>query len=372
MGRRAVAEEAPTTLAGRLGRRTLELIEISSESGDEAAILSHLDALLETGWLRPADRGDGVRSLLPERRPGLPLVLLAGHVDTVPIAGAAPALIEGGNVTGRGASDMKGAVAVIVELMRDLPGPPAGIDVGVVLFGREELPAPHGVLAPMLQRSAAVRAADLAIVMEPTDNAVEVGCLGNLTARVRVRGTAGHTARPWLADNAVHAAIEILAPVATFAPVDVEIGGLVFREVASVTSIRGGGATNVVPDDVEAGVNLRYAPNVSPPDAEARLRALLDDPRAEIEILGNAPPAPVVGSHPLVERLRAAGGLRVGPKQAWTPVAEFAAAGVAAVNFGPGDPRYAHRDDERVGVEALVRSYEVVRAFLTGTPAMGA
>ncbi len=371
MPRGASADQA-ASLAERLQRRTLELIDIPSESGDESGILSHLGGLLETAWLRPVERGDGVLSTLPHRRTGVPLVLLAGHVDTVPIAGAAAGRIEDGHVTGRGAADMKGAVAVIVELVRDLAEPPTGLDLGVVLFGREELPAPHGVLAPMLERSAALRAADLAIVMEPTDNAAEVGCLGNLNARVRVRGTAGHTARPWLAENAIHAAIQILSPLAELAPVDVEIDGLVYREVASVTSIRGGASTNVVPDVVEADVNLRYAPNVAPGDAEARLGSLLGDPRAEIEILGNSPPAPVVASHPLVRRLRAAGDLPVGPKQAWTPVADFAAAGVAAINFGPGDPRYAHRDDERVGAEALVRSYDVLHAFLTGTRAMGA
>jgi succinyl-diaminopimelate desuccinylase len=137
----------------------------------------------------------------------------------------------------------------------------------------------------------------------------------------------------------------------------------------SVTSIEGGIAGNVVPDRVEARINFRYAPTRSPAEAEAGLRELVSHPSSEVEVIGNAPPGPVAVRNPLVERLRAAGDLAIGPKQAWTPVAEFAAAGVDAVNFGPGDPQYAHQDDERVETSALVRSYEVLRAFLAAQEA---
>jgi succinyl-diaminopimelate desuccinylase len=132
----------------------------------------------------------------------------------------------------------------------------------------------------------------------------------------------------------------------------------------NVTTIEGGRAANVIPDRVQASVNFRYAPTHTPQEAEARLRELLGHQRVQVEIVGNAPPGRVSVSNPLVERLRAAGDLAVGPKQAWTPVAEFAAVDVDAVNFGPGDPQYAHRDDERVETSALVRSYEVLRRFL--------
>jgi len=146
----------------------------------------------------------------------------------------------------------------------------------------------------------------------------------------------------------------------------VEVDGLTYREVASVTTIEGGMARNVVPDHVSAHVNFRYAPSHTPADAERRLRDLLGHPAATVEIVGNAPAGRVSAGNPLAERLRAAGDLAVGPKQAWTPVAEFGLIGVDAVNFGPGDPQYAHRDDERVEVAALVRSHDVLRAFLEG------
>ena len=177
-------------------------------------------------------------------------------------------------------------------------------------------------------------------------------------------GEAAHTARPWLGRNAIHAAVAALAPVSDLPVRDVEVDGLIYREVASVTSIQGGVAANVVPDRATAHVNFRYAPTHTPAEAERRLRELLGHPSAAVEIVGNAPPARPPSENALVERLRTAGDLAVGPKQAWTPVAELGLVGVDAVNFGPGDPQYAHRDDEQIEVVALVRSYEVLRAFL--------
>jgi succinyl-diaminopimelate desuccinylase len=153
-------------------------------------------------------------------------------------------------------------------------------------------------------------------------------------------------------------------PIAEQRPRDVKVDGLIFREVVSVTSIAGGIAGNVVPDRVEATINFRYAPTRTPAEAEQRLRELVAFGDAELTVIANAPPGPVAVHNPLVERLRAAGDLAIRPKQAWTPVAEFASAQVDAINFGPGDPQYAHRDDERVDTSALVRSFEVLRGFL--------
>ena len=349
----------------RLLRRTLELVDLPSESRSEAAILDRLSELMPEGAFELADAGDATRFFLPAaRRPAVPLVVFAGHVDTVPAHGNIPGRREADTVIGRGASDMKGALAVMVELAQGVAADGSGdLDVGLLFFGREELPMTESALLPFFERCPAVRDIALAIVMEPTANRIEIGCMGNLNARVEVLGRTAHSARPWLGDNAIHAAIASLSTVADRPVRDVEIDGLVYREVVSVTTIGGGLATNVIPDRVEAAVNLRYAPNRTREDAEAELRELLDE-RASIEIVSNAPPGPVTAGNALVDRLRASGDLEIGPKQAWTPVAEFAMAGVDAVNFGPGDPRYAHRDDERVEADALRRSFEVLRAFL--------
>ena len=304
-----------TDLAERLAARTEALVAVPSESRNEAAILAMLREHLPAS-LTVVDDEDSVLLALPERRPGAPLVLLAGHVDTVPIGRSAPGRREGGTIHGRGAADMKAGLAVLLEIAEASAGGGlrSDLDVGLVCFGREELPFGESALMPLFDRRPEVREATLAIVMEPTDNALELGCLGNLNATVTFEGESAHTARPWLGSNAIHAAIAALAPVADLPVRDVEVGGLVYREVASVTAIEGGLATNVVPARATASVNVRYAPTQTPEEAERRLRELLTHPAAAVEIVGNAPPGPVPVGNPLVERLRAAGDLSVGPE----------------------------------------------------------
>lgn len=352
------------TLRDRLAGRTLDLVGVPSVSRDEAAVLASIRAWLPAGF-EVLDDGDAVVFAAPRvRRVGVPFVVLAGHVDTVPIAGNVPGTLEDGAVIGRGAADMKGALAVMLELAREIAGDGSAVDVGLLFFGREELASTESALVPLFERCPLASTPDLAVVMEPTDNTIEIGCLGNLNATVTVTGRAAHSARPWLGENAIHRAIGALGPLADLPVRDVTIEGLTFREVVSVTTIEGGIAANVIPDRVEARVNFRYAPSHTPASAEARLRELLAGTGAEVRIDGNAPPGPVSVKNPLVDRLRASGDLDLGPKQAWTPVAEFTEGGIDAVNFGPGDPAYAHRDDERVELDALVRSYRVVEAFL--------
>jgi succinyl-diaminopimelate desuccinylase len=198
--------------------------------------------------------------------------------------------------------------------------------------------------------------------MEPTANAIHAGCLGNVNATWTFHGRSGHSARPWLADNAIHRAAEGIHALAQVAPVEHEFDGLRFTEVVSVTRVAGGIASNVIPDEAVAHVNYRYAPGRTPQAAEAWLRELCE-PFGTLTIDGNAPSAPVAVDNPLAQRLIAAGRLDVAAKQAWTPVAEFAAAGVDAVNFGPGDPAQAHARDEHVRIDALVRCYETIEAF---------
>jgi succinyl-diaminopimelate desuccinylase len=201
--------------------------------------------------------------------------------------------------------------------------------------------------------------------MEPTANAIHAGCLGNINATWTFPGTSGHSARPWLADNAIHRAAAGIDALAQVPAEPREFDGLRFVQVVSVTQIEGGIAGNVIPDRAVAHVNLRYAPGTSAEEAEALLRTWCE-PYGAVTIDSNAPSAPVATGNDLVQRLIAAGDLEVAPKQAWTPVAEFAAAGVDAVNFGPGEPRYAHTRDERVAVDALVRSYETLERFACG------
>jgi succinyl-diaminopimelate desuccinylase len=334
-------------LGERLAARTLELVDIPSESRGEAALAEHVMAVLRAGRAPVRDLGD----TCVLAGPGAP-VLLAGHLDTVPAQGNRPGRRDTERVHGLGASDMKGAVAVMLELAL------AGARFGCLFFGREELPMAESALTPLLARERLD--AELVVMMEPTDNAIHAGCLGNINATWTFTGRAGHSARPWDGDNAIHKAARAIAALAEHEPEEHDLGGLKFYEVVSTTMIEGGIATNVVPDLATAQVNYRYAPGRSPEEAEARLRELTDG-HGEIEVTSNSPSGSVPLANPHVERLQT--GLPTAPKQAWTPVAEFGRAGLDAINFGPGEPAQAHRRDESVRIDALVRAYRVLEAF---------
>ena len=348
-----------TPLAERLGARTLELVNIPSESGDEEAIREHLLALVPAS-LTCEYSGDEVFLFSPVRRADAPLVLLAGHYDTVPAQENVPGRLEDGVVHGLGASDMKSGVAVALELVRDLADQPSGrFDVALLLFGREELPVEHDPLPALLACSGLVHETALAILLEPTDGVVHAGCLGNVIARLTFHGRSGHSARPWDADSAIAHAVTGLAPLLAIAPRKSEVGGLPFVEVVSVTRLESGIADNVIPDRATATLNLRYPPDRTPDEAEAHLRALTPA-GATLEIVSHAAAGAVVTANPLVGALVAAGAREIQPKQAWTNVADFTAHGIDAVNFGPGHTRFAHRRDEQVEVDALVHAYETL------------
>ena len=356
-----------TALADRLAERTLELVDIPSESRHEAEIAAHVRSLVPASF-RPEYESEDAFVWARPRREGTPLVVLAGHYDTVPAQGNLPGRIEDGAVVGLGASDMKGGLAVMLELARALDEEEAdvAVDVALLAFGKEELPAEFSPLPHLFDHSRVVHEAALAILLEPTDCTIQAGCLGNLNARITFHGVSGHSARPWTAENAIDHALVGLRPYAAIEPRPVEIGGLTFTEVATITQIEGGIATNVVPDRAVANVNFRYAPDRSPASAEAYLRSLLPE-GATFEHAGDSPPARVVTDSPLVQRLRAAGDLALEPKQAWTNVADFTSRGIDAVNFGPGATRYAHRRDERVEIAALEQAFTSLWRFVTGT-----
>jgi succinyl-diaminopimelate desuccinylase len=330
-------------LGDRLAARTLELIDIPSQSRDEAALAAHVAAL--TG---ADDLGD---TCLIVRRDAP--VLLAGHLDTVPAQDNLPGRRDAERVHGLGASDMKGALAVMIELVR------AGAPFDCLFFGREELASQYSALTPLLERARLDY--ELVVMMEPTANELHAGCVGNMNATWTFAGRSAHSARPWDGENAIHAAARGIATLAEFEREEHVFDGLTFYEVASVTEIHGGIAQNVIPDRAVCGVNYRFAPGRSPDEARARLRELCRGGELTIESL--APSGPVATENPRARKLIAAGELTVAPKQAWTPVAEFGLAGLDAVNFGPGEPAQAHRRDESIEIAALERSYRVLEAF---------
>jgi succinyl-diaminopimelate desuccinylase len=249
---------------------------------------------------------------------------------------------------------MKGGIAVMLHLAR------TGVPARYLFFTREEVPLEESPL-PALFEAGLVADAGLAVVLEPTDCILHAGCLGNLQARVEFHGESAHSARPWTGVNAIHRLVLGLAPIAQREPLEVELDGLVYREVVSAVRVEGGIAANVVPALASAELNFRYAPGRSRDEAEARLRELVPD--GELHVLANSPSASPGLESPLVARLRELVP-EVAPKQAWTPVAQFAEEGIPAINYGPGATAFAHRQDERVAVASLERCYAILAEFL--------
>jgi succinyl-diaminopimelate desuccinylase len=331
-----------------LAARTLELVDVPSESRREAAAMELVRSLLPGEPLY--DDGEAIVWGDRDAR-----VVLAGHLDTVPAQENLPGRVADGFVHGLGTSDMKGGVAVMIELAR------AAAPARYVFFTREEVALEESPL-PAVFASGVLAGAELAVVLEPTDGILHAGCLGNVQARVEFQGESAHSARPWTGRNAIHALAEGLAPLAQLEPHDVELDRLVYREVLSAVRVEGGIAANVVPAMASAELNFRFAPGRSREEAEARLRELV--PAGRLTVLHNSPSAPPALSNPLVERLRELVP-DVAPKQAWTPVAQFAEAGIDGINFGPGATRYAHRQDEQVSIANLHAVYETLARFIS-------
>jgi len=325
-----------------LAQTALRLVDTPSESRHEQAAVELIRELLPSTPV--FDDGE---VLLYGRGP----VVLAGHLDTIPAQDNIPGRIADGVVHGLGASDMKGGVAVMVELAR------AGVPGRYLFFTREEVPVGESPL-PALFESGLLGDVELAVVLEPTDCILHAGCLGNIQARVTFHGESAHSARPWTGVNAIHELVRGLRTLVELEPRDVELDGLTYREVVSAVRVEGGVASNVVPATASVELNFRYMGD----GAEERLRALV--PHGEIEILTSSPSAPPALGNPLVARLRELVP-DVAPKQAWTPVAQFAEQGIDAINYGPGLTRYAHRVDEQVPIANLAVAFETLRTFLS-------
>jgi succinyl-diaminopimelate desuccinylase len=329
------------------------LIDIPSVTGDEAALR---DAI--AGRLQPYPQ-QKVGDSLVVGEPGHGMVLLAGHLDTVPLQGHVGALVDGDRVHGLGATDMKGGLAVMIHVLEAL-----GTDrlVGVFYAG-EEGPLGGNQLGPILAEIPSISDCVAGIVLEPTDRALEAGCQGAINADVTFLGEPAHSARPWLGDNAVTKAGEFLVAMRMMEPESHVVSGLEFREVMSVTTAHGGVAKNIVPAEFVMNVNYRFAPDRSADDAVGRLLTVCAA-ADRVEVTDLAPAGSVDVDHPLFESLRTAAGAEVLPKQGWTDVAQLSAAGVPAVNFGPGEPSLAHKPGESVRIADLEWAYDSLLATL--------
>ncbi|MDP7542581.1 MAG: succinyl-diaminopimelate desuccinylase [Acidimicrobiales bacterium] len=346
-----------------------ELVDIPSVSFDEAAIVAHLEAGLGDVPGLTVDRiGDNLvaRTGLGRSR----RLILAGHTDTVPgTAGSdgTRARIDGDTLWGLGSADMKGGLAVMLELARSVPEP--AVDVTFVFYAREEVAREHSGLSELFAEVPELLEGDVAILGEPTGGAIEAGCQGTMRFEVRLRGTRAHTARPWMGRNAIHRAGALLVALDAYEHREPEVDGCRYREALQAVSVDGGISGNVVPDEAVLQVNHRYAPDRSGTDAEAHVRAMLApflDDGDSVELVDHGPAAVPGLGHPLMAGLVEQSGLEVRAKLGWTDVAFFSEHGVPAVNLGPGDPTVAHMADEHLHRSMLEESFSVLRQFLEG------
>ncbi|HEY5147406.1 MAG TPA: succinyl-diaminopimelate desuccinylase, partial [Polyangiaceae bacterium] len=276
------------------------------------------------------------------------------------------ARIEGDRLFGSGAADMKSGLAVMIMLAETLRLSALGCRLTLVFYAREEGPFAENELGPVLAQDPELAGVDLAVCMEPSDNKLHLGCVGSIHATVTFRGRTAHSARPWEGDNAVTQAGTFLAELRTLQPRESLIEGLTYRTVTTVTQARDGGrGRNVVPDLFVLNLNRRFAPDIALEDARQDLVSLIAG-RADIEFTDLSPAARPSAEHPLVRSLVAAGVRAVEPKQAWTDVARFAAHGVAAVNFGPGENAQAHQKNESTSLALLHEGYAITSRWLLG------
>ncbi len=339
------------------------LVDTPSELGDEAAICSSLIDRLSAHY-----EGDAVvrigNSVVVGRSTGRPLLLLVGHIDTVPSQGQPPAFVQYEMLHGLGTSDMKSGLAVMVHLLEDPEVREGPFDVVGVFYDGEEGPAAGNYLEQVLQTIPWLRGAEFAVVMEPTDLRIEIGCNGAINATVKFIGKSAHSARPWLGENAITKAGGWLAELHSREPELFDIDGLEYREVFSVTKASGGIANNILPPSFSLNLNYRFPPVFSVEEAVGRLRllALAGD---EVEIVDRAPAAPVPEGNRHLDRLIEVTGAERAAKQGWTDVARLAEYGVPAVNYGPGIVAQAHQVNEHVPVKNLDIAFQNLKRFLT-------
>ena len=344
---------------------TAELVAMPSESRAEGPITDWFEAELRSvAGLDVTRVGDNVVARTDLGRPSR--LVLAGHTDTVPANGNARPRIDGDTLWGLGSTDMKGGLAVMLDLARTVPEP--AVDVTYVFYAREEVDAAESGLGELFEARPDLLVGDVALLGEPTTAVIEAGCQGTMRLEVTMAGERAHTARPWMGRNAIHRLGEVLSRVADAQWRRPVIDGCEYREALQAVGVDGGVAANVVPDRATLTLNHRFAPDRTPDEAEAAVRAVVEpalgdgDVIERVDVADGAAPGL---DHPLLATLIERNDLEVRAKLGWTDVARFAARGVPAANFGPGEATIAHSADERLEREPLDRTAAALRDLLS-------
>ena len=340
---------------------TEDLVNIESVSGNEQEIADAVEtALRELNHLEVQRFG---HTIVARTHHGhAERVVIAGHIDTVPLNGNLPARRDEQALHGLGSCDMKGGVAIALRLAATMPV--TNRDVTYLFYECEEVEAERNGLQLLSQSHPDLLQADFAILMEPSDGIVEAGCQGTLRVDVRVKGVRAHSARSWTGVNAIHGAADVLARLNAYEPRRPVIDGLEYHEGLNAVFISGGVAGNVLPDECVVSVNYRFAPDRSVDEAYAHMREVFDG--FDIELSDSAPAAMPGLSVPAAAAFVEAVGGRANPKFGWTDVARFSGLGIPAVNFGPGDPHLAHKQDEFVPLDQITTVERQLRSWLGG------
>jgi len=343
---------------------TAALVDIPSESRSEERIADEVEAALrtQTSGFEIVRNGNAVLARTALGRPSR--VLLAGHLDTVPAAGNLPSRLEDGVLHGCGTADMKSGAAVFLHLAATVAEP--AHDLTLVFYDCEEIDAAANGLGRLERELPDWLRADVAILGEPTDGWIEAGCQGTLRVVVSATGTRAHSARAWLGDNAIHKLGAVLDRLAGYQARSVDIDGCTYREGLSAVRVDGGVAGNVIPDAASVTVNYRFAPDRSVTPALQHVHEVFDGLDVRLEQTDAAAGALPGLSEPAAKALVKAAGEQVRAKYGWTDVSRFAALGIPAVNYGPGDPNLAHRRDERVPVGQITAAVAMLRRYLAG------
>ena len=344
-----------------LAETLLWLCRIASPIGEERALCDAVAERVGRVPLAAPIRRYGDSIVVPlVRGTGRAHVVLAGHLDVVRTVHEGPARIEGDKLYGAGSADMKSGLALMLDIAERSERP--RVDLTLVFYAREEGPFAENELGPVLAQDPELTRADLAIALEPSDNKLQLGCGGSLHATVTFQGRTAHSARPWQGENAVHKAAALLARLGALEPVTELVDGLEWKSVISATMASGGRAKNVIPDRFELNLNHRFGPRTSIEQAQANVERLVAG-EAEVTFIDLSPSAPPSRENPLVAALAESGVLAIEPKQAWTDVARFHAAGVPAANFGPGTQAQAHQKNEWTHVPGLATGQAILTRF---------
>jgi succinyl-diaminopimelate desuccinylase len=340
---------------------TASIVDVPSPSGGETRLADEVETTLR-GQAHLSVERDGDAVMARTDSGAAQRVVIAGHLDTVPVADNLPSRREGDKLFGCGTSDMKSGLAVMLRLAASVATPRH--DVTWLFYDNEETDAAHNGLGRVLSNNPQWLKADLAILMEPTANKIEAGCQGTLRVLVVATGRRAHSARSWLGKNAIHAAGEVLTRLSEYEPRLVEIDGCEYREGLNAVRIEGGVSGNVVPDRCTIAVNHRFAPDRSEEAALNHVQQVLAP--FECVLTDSAPAAPPRLGEPAAADFLAAIGGEPQAKLGWTDVARFASLGIPAVNFGPGDPNLAHTREEYVELPLIGECERMLRGYLTG------